>query len=342
MQTDQILKEFWEDNDRFADFFNTVCFGGRQVIHPEELESIPADLSDAEEKEQKLEGITKYRDKAKIWKGTIMVILGLENQDKIHYAMPERVMLNDALQYENQRKKTAAYHRKKKDLRDDEFLSGFAKTDRLYPVVTVVIYYGENPWDGPKSLREMVELPEELEPHFADYPMHLFQILGNDGRDFTNEDLRTVLRNADALRSGRVQDMDRMIDAELVKYLAAFVNSEKVMKLLQNEKGEIAVCTALEEMIRDGERRGRAIGKEEGRAEGRTEGKAEGKAEDIIELLRELGTVPDELEKTIIGEKNIEVLREWLKKAARAESVAQFQEEIHFRDGLVVGCSPVS
>ena len=67
-------------------------------------------------------------------------------------------------------------------------------------------------------------MPRELEPYFVDYPIHLFQVLGNDGRDFENEDLRTVFRNADALRSKR--RTDECFSAEMAKYLAAFVNSE--------------------------------------------------------------------------------------------------------------------
>lgn len=157
-------------------------------------------------------------------------------------------------------------------------------------------------------------LKEFWEDNFNDYQMHLFQVFGNDGRKFTNKDIRTVLRNADALRSGRVQDMDTMIDVELVRYLAAFVNSEKVLRMSNREGGEVAVCRALDEMIKAGEMRGKA------------EGKAEGIAESVVEFLEELGTVPMELRKRIMEEKNLEILRKWCKQAARVESVSQFRE----------------
>lgn len=311
MRTDQILKEFWEDNERFADIFNTVFFEGKKVIRANELKTVSPDLSSAVEVKWSLENITKYRDKVKLWNGTALVIFGIENQAKVHYAMPERVMLLDALQYEHQRKRIAASHRKKRDLKEEkEYLSEYAKKDRLYPVLTAVIYYGEEPWDGPWSLQEMVNLPKELEKVFNDYRMHLFQILGNDGEDFENEDIRTVLRNANALRSGRVLDMDKKMNVELVKYLAAFVNSEKILNLSNREGRDVALCTALEEMIRAGEMRG----------------KTEGKAEDILELLEELGFVSEELQKRIMGEKNLEVLKKWHIQAARVGSVKRFQE----------------
>jgi predicted transposase YdaD len=66
----------------------------------------------------------------------------------------------------------------------------------------------------------------------------------------------------------------------------------------------------------------------EERAEGRAEGRIEGKAEDLIDLLSELGDVPEELREKIKAEKNLETLTDYLKKAFRAKSVDQFLEEI--------------
>lgn len=54
----------------------------------------------------------------------------------------------------------------------------------------------------------------------------------------------------------------------------------------------------------------------------------EGKAESILMLLSELGDVPEELETRIFSERDSETLKNWLKLAARAESVEQFQREI--------------
>ena len=36
--------------------------------------------------------------------------------------------------------------------------------------------YGSEPWDGPKCLREMLAIPEEMLEFVADYPMHLVEI----------------------------------------------------------------------------------------------------------------------------------------------------------------------
>lgn len=60
----------------------------------------------------------------------------------------------------------------------------------------------------------------------------------------------------------------------------------------------------------------------------RAEGKAEGKAEDIIELLTEIGTISEELEKRLREQKDLETLRNWLKLAAHSNRIEEFEELI--------------
>ncbi len=55
------------------------------------------------------------------------------------------------------------------------------------------------------------------------------------------------------------------------------------------------------------------------------EGRAEGRADSILELLKDLGTVSEELIRCIMRERDIDVLRSWLKLAARAGSVQEFE-----------------
>ena len=58
------------------------------------------------------------------------------------------------------------------------------------------------------------------------------------------------------------------------------------------------------------------------------EGNAAGKAEDILSLLEELGDIPEGLRSKILRESDLNVLRKWLKEAAKAESVEAFAEHI--------------
>ena len=40
LKPDTVLKNYWSDNEQFADLFNAVLFEGKQVIKPEELEDV--------------------------------------------------------------------------------------------------------------------------------------------------------------------------------------------------------------------------------------------------------------------------------------------------------------
>ena len=61
------------------------------------------------------------------------------------------------------------------------------------------------------------------------------------------------------------------MSAEEVSVLAAFVNSERLAELAQREEEEIEMCTALEEMIAEGEERGRQDGLKQGMQRGTRE-----------------------------------------------------------------------
>ena len=58
---------------------------------------------------------------------------------------------------------------------------------------------------------------------------------------------------------------------------------------------------------------------------GRNEGKIEGKIEFIVELLEELGQVPPRVMELVLTENNPDVLSRWLKSAAKADSMIEFE-----------------
>ena len=64
---------------------------------------------------------------------------------------------------------------------------------------------------------------------------------------------------------------------------------------------------------------------EDMRLEGKVEGKIAGKIESIMELLEELGQVPQQVAEMISSQDSIDVLSRWLKTAAKAESIAEFE-----------------
>ena len=76
------------------------------------------------------------------------------------------------------------------------------------------------------------------------------------------------------------------------------------------------MCEALEELMKD-EMDAKKV-----------EGKMEGKTESVLDLLLDLGEVPEKLQAEIMGQKNPEILKQWIKYAARAETVEEFEQKI--------------
>ena len=88
-----VLREYWDNNERFADLFNAQLFGGEQVIKPDELLPVDSVVASVFEHDEYAESIESARDKINICRhstalGVELELLGEENQEHIHYAMP--------------------------------------------------------------------------------------------------------------------------------------------------------------------------------------------------------------------------------------------------------------
>jgi len=182
LKADTITKDYVRDAGIFADIFNYFVYGGRQVIRPEQLtERDTTKIALPYGADGALVPVQKFRDVQKMY--TVMtdgkteyVLYGTENQAEIHHAMVVKNNLYDALEYAGQVEEVAKSHRKeikrqkeqgnagvgedKKTLSAGEFLSGFWKSDRLIPSVTVTIFFGSEEWDGPLSLFDMMEVSD--------------------------------------------------------------------------------------------------------------------------------------------------------------------------------------
>ena len=193
LKPDTILKNFWRDNRHFADLFNAVFFNGEQVLKPQDLTEADTDVSSMLKFNGHAETVQKILDvvKKKAY-GVDFVLWGLENQAKIHYAMPLRHMVGDAFSYMKEYDEIAAVNKKNGDFHSaDEFLSGFKKTDRLHPVISLCVYYGESEWDGPFSLKDMLEIPEKIESQkLIDHALELEQKGGQINMCNALEELR--------------------------------------------------------------------------------------------------------------------------------------------------------
>lgn len=272
IKTDVVLKDFWRANDRFADLFNAVVFHGKQVLKPEELQELDTEMSGIIRFKDYEESLVRTRDVVKKTAfGVEFAILGIESQQRIHYAMPLRTLLYDGMGYLKEYQEISRSRKKEKGrMTEDEFLSKMRKEDRLHPIISIVVYYSEKSWDGPMCLKDMiVEMPEEIERIFSDYKMNLVQIRESEQYEFHNEDVKTVFEVSREIFKGNFDKIttlykDRDIKAELITVIGKITDSADLMSQGRNKEVSVNMCTALERL------------KDEGRQEGRQEGRKEG------------------------------------------------------------------
>ena len=266
-QKDVTLKTFWRDNEHFADLFNATVFNGKQVLKPDKLTEMDTDVSATIHSKSYNESITRNRDIVKkMSDGIEFNILGLEIQDKTHYAMPLRTMTYDALGYIKEYNDIKKHHKLNKDSfsSHEEFLSGINKSDRFHPIITLVLYYGESLWDGPTCLSDMmISMPDNIKAYFSDYKLNLVQILDSDKYTFYNEDVRDVfniIRNIynDDFDSIYREYESRNVDIDVMELICNITSVPKLMDLCTDTEqgGTVNMCEAMKRFQAECESKG--------------------------------------------------------------------------------------
>lgn len=275
---DKETKAYMRENEIFADAFNFFLYDGAQKIQPGRLRELDTteliQLPGTDEK-QLSEVIQKYRD---VLKSVVMMqdekasylLLGIENQTEVHYAMPVRNMLYDAMQYGKQVSELAANHGKHRaelKMTGAEYLSGFLKTDKLLPVITLVIHFSDAEWDGAKSLHEMMEWPDaHLKEYVQDYKIQLIDPAKIRPEEF--EKFSTSLREVlECIKYSKDKKKLRKL-VENNPRMTMEVNAARVVQAVTGTKFRISeetevvdMCQAIDEMVEDGIKEGIEKGK---------------------------------------------------------------------------------
>ena len=175
------LLVYYNQNERFAQLLNGWLFRGRPRLEAGDIKEADRRAEGKGGKSGKRrEYRSRYRDLYKrLDSAAVRLYVGAEPMEYVDYAMPLRVMDSDTLSYLHQKKEISRRYAEHKGLEGDEYLSRFTKKDRLLPVVTLVLYCGERPWDGARSLHGMLELdgvPEELKEYVEDYSLHILDV----------------------------------------------------------------------------------------------------------------------------------------------------------------------
>jgi hypothetical protein len=235
-----------------------VVFSGKPVIQADSLQEMDTDMSGTIQFSEYEETVVRVRDVVKkMAYGVEFVVLGIESQQKIHYAMPLRTLLYDGLGYLKEYQEIVHTRRQDHEKKtEDEFLSGMRKEDRLHPIISIVVYYGEKMWDGPLCLKDMIgEMPKEIEQIFSDYKMNLVQVRESGQYCFHNEDVKTVFDISREIFKGNfdgiAENYNRDIDAELAAVIGKITDTTELIRQA-DEKEVVNMCTSLENLKQQG------------------------------------------------------------------------------------------
>ena len=262
--SDTTCKQLLRDGECFADLCNALYFHGRQVIKPENLISQENDVSTLIGKEPLPMETKRYRDivrKASI-NGEYMII-GVEHQSTLDKNMIIRILNYDAQLYINQ----------------------VESGKEVRPVGSFVFYTGDKEWTYPKSLKESLKVPPEMEPYINDWRLPVVDLKTMDARKLTNRRLRDVVEISQSMFAGSYEGLreNRKIETESFMMAATFTHTNIRREDLP-EGDEINMCKAMDQLFQRFE----------------NQGIEKGKVNTLKELLKvKLGTLSNPLEEQL-------------------------------------------
>ncbi len=280
-RTDDYQFDYLDDNDRFADQVNGALFHGRQVVKPEELEPADAQFIYLGKEAGERRNFKVIVDKTRLWRGSLIHILAVENQTFVDYHMVLRNMLTESLSYQKQweHKKTA--HERAEDLKvgTDEFFSGMTGDEKFMPVITLVVYCGRRrPWDGARCLHELLEINEDMKEFVTNYRLNLYDCHEHDTFDEYHTGLRQLF---EVVRYGDdKEEMKRIMEENKEAYsrmdrktkelleVVARVRIKEEDKVMRNEEETYDMCKAFVDMKLEGVEEGIQKGIQKGMQKG--------------------------------------------------------------------------
>ena len=278
-------KLYTENNRVFADIVNYMVYDGAEVVHPADLMELGSEelMLKGEDKQQRYRDVMK---KAVIRqdKDAIYMLVSLENQSEVHYAMPVRNMLNDAMRYMRQveqiRRERFQQGRQGNQMQEHtpiegqihaEFLSGMTEQDKLLPIITIVILFQDQTWNGPKSIHEMLNTTDPaVLKYVQDYKIHVIapaDMTEDELRKFQSsmrEVLNFIKYSKDKRKLAQIMQADaerfKHMEREAVQLLNLVTGAEMEM---DEEEEVVNMCKAIQDMRKEE----RELGQQEGRTQ---------------------------------------------------------------------------
>ena len=312
-KNDAIVPLF-KDKEHFADIFNGTVYDGKQVVKPWELELMDGESNlFFKDKNKKNVSIHRFRDVIMKWKNELyLCILACEVQDEVHYAMPVRNMMYDSISYVEQiDEHWDSLSKEEKSVGSGEFLSHFRKEDRLYPVITLVFYAGDD-WDGAKDLYSMLGLEDMadsdvLKKYIPNYHINLVNPNYMEDLNIFKSDLQIIFgmlqckKDKIALRGyiDKNRDYFMSVNHKTAYAISAMLNSDRLFRELEDKEGDENMCQAIEDIYSEGVE----TGYNNGISQGINQGISQGREEAIcttVSLLKDMCSAEEIVNKLVV------------------------------------------
>lgn len=284
MKKDEVCKVFFEDNERVADLLNLYTKEG-EAVSADDIHEVDSGLIYKIRNGLSWKRISKSRDIVrKVVFNTTFIIADIEPQDNIDYSYPLRDLCYIYGEYEKQARSIRRNFRKHpQGLSAGEKLYSFSKNSKLNPTVIILLYSGEEKWDGPTQLWDMLNMdgvPEGLKKLVMNHRIHMIDIRRLQKETFRQfkTDVGKVFEFISS--SNSKDEIDNLLSREdyfkntpedAYELMNSFANISRDINKTEyiNDDGGYDMCKAFEDHYESG----RKIGYDQGFDQGISQGK---------------------------------------------------------------------
>lgn len=234
-KADPILKDYLNKKNIFIDIINNIIYNGSSTININDIQDYDTDMSSVID-DKLLKGINRNHDI--IYHTTIngaYMLISIENQSTVDKLMPLRVLMYDALCYQQQLRR---------------YNSKSNKQFKLIPTHTIVMYYGDTDWNSPKSLLEMMEVPEGFKKRLNNWKIDVVLAKDLDYDKFKEKDNYNFFKYLQTLYNwnGDLNSLkDVVISRNVAILLAAVAGNKDILEIVKETKGdEINMCQSID------------------------------------------------------------------------------------------------
>ena len=286
-------KNLLQYKDVFSDIVNVNLFGGRCYVSAEELSREPGELIKKVVSDDKLCQL-QMDVPMKCKKDNINFFLCLENQSDKNNVMPVRDMGYQHAKYMEQIKEAKESNRKTGNY-PNPMTKELNDSQKLSPVITLVLNYSQKEWGKPRCLNDMLKFPEdmkcELEPWIPSYSVCVINLASQSETTIRQyqSDFKYIVRYLSCGNDRKkLDEYFQTTEFELdhpeafLDWLSAVTNDTRYRKAkelieeTEGKGGKINMCVLLDVYEERGIEKGIAQGEARGIAKGISQGISQG------------------------------------------------------------------